>query len=72
MGELWFEYVIICENVWMTMCVHVMFGDGDKLWMVYVWFDDKVIKWILAISCVDNMRINMFVDWIRMNVMMVI
>lgn len=47
----------------------MIFGDGDEVWMIYVWFGNKVIMWILVRSCVDDLRIIMFVDLIRTNVM---
>ena len=31
--------------------------DGDEVWMVYIHLDDKITKWILAISYDDNVRI---------------
>jgi len=59
------------EDVWMTMFVYVIFGDWDEMWIIYVWFGDKVIMWILVIFSVDDLRINMFFDWISMHVMIV-
>ena len=66
MLESWFDYVDICEDVCMTMCVQVIFGDGVEAWMIYFWFSDEVIMRLLIVSCVDDLRFNMFC-WLTKN-----
>jgi len=62
-----FEYMWRCVNDYVCSCDIWWWWRGVNV--IYIWFGDKMMMWILVIFCVDDFRINMFVDWIRPHVM---
>jgi len=73
MWESWFDYVNQCEDVFITMWVHMIIGDGDEVWMIYIRFGDEVAMWRLVISYVDDLNFYIYlIYWMRMHVIIVL